>query len=364
MRTQHLLIYLLYILPAAIPCHLFAQKTTAQQVKVDIYRLERQDSCMVLDMSVDLTQVRMTPDCTVFLVPVLRSDSDSLSLAPIMLNGPQSDRMYRRQRALGTQPEQLYKKPYLVLREGEHALPAVGYRNRLPYAGWMEKADLSMRSIPCDCDSRLQPFRVEIARIPPVQVVMKDTVFVRDTVYMSMKKTPVWKETTEYKGYRADIYFPGGSSEIIPEHDLNREAWRQFNKEVDALQSRSGNTLLGITATGYASPEGRFEKNDTLARHRALILKSYLERTYSDMYIEIRTAWVAESWDDLAEMVTASQLAEKEEILDILGNTTDTETRKSKLKSLSGGRVWAYMTKEFFPRLRRVSCRIDYMKTE
>lgn len=362
--TNKLLTAFSVCLWAMLPDNLWGQMPSAQPVAVDIYRLERQDSCMVLDMSVNLSRVRIIPDCTVFLVPVLRSGSDSLELASLMLNGPQSDRMYRRKRALGYQLERLSEKPYLVLREGEHPLPAVSYRARVPYTDWMAKAELLLRDVPCDCDARLQPVRVEISRIPPVQVVLKDTVLVHDTIYMSAKKTPVWKETTEYKGYRADIYFPGGSFEIIPEHTLNREAWWKFNQEVNSLQARKGNTLLGITVTGYASPEGSYEMNENLAHRRARILKTYLEQHSPDMYIEIRTAWVAENWDELEEMVAASQLPEREEILEIIRNTAAPEARKAKLKILAGGRVWAILLKEYFPKLRRVSCRIDYLKTE
>ena len=349
---------------AMLPGSLWGQNSSAQPVAVDIYRLERQDSCMTLDMSVDLSRLRIIPDCTVFLVPVLRGGSDSLELAPLMLNGPQSDRMYRRKRALGYQPEQLAQKPYLILREGEHPLPAINYRARLPYAGWMAGAELLLRDVPCDCDARLQPIHVEVARIPPVRVVLRDTVILRDTVYMSVKKVPVWKETTEYKGYRADIYFPGGSFEIIPEHELNREAWWKFNEEVSSLQAREGNTLLGITVTGYASPEGSYGMNENLARRRAQMLKSYLEGNFRGRYVEIGTAWVAENWEDLVEMVGASPLPEREKILDIIRNTTDPEARKVKLKGLSGGKVWTTLLEEYFPKLRKVSCRIDYLKTE
>lgn len=362
--TNKFLIVLSVYLWAILPGSLWGQTPSAQPVAVDIYRLEQQDSCMVLDMSVNLSRVRIIPDCTVFLVPVLRSGSDSLELAPLMLNGPQSDRMYRRKRALGYQLERLSEKPYLILREGEHPLPAVSYRARLPYADWMAKAELLLRDVPCDCDARLQPIHTAVNKIPPVQVIVRDTVILHDTIYMSAKKTPVWKETTEYKGYRADIYFPGGSFEIIPEHYLNREAWWKFNQEVSSLQARNGNTLLGITVSGYASPEGSYEINESLARRRAQILKTYLEQHSPDMYIEIRTAWVAEDWDELEKMVVASQLSEREKILDIIRNISDSETRKAKLKILAGGRVWATLLKEYFPKLRRVSCRIDYLKTE
>lgn len=347
-----------------LPGCLSAQELCAQPVHVDIYRLERQDSCMVLDMSVNLSRVRIVPDCTVYLVPVLRLGSDSLELAPLMLNGPQSDRMYRRRKALGYKTESA--EPHLILREGEHALPCVSYRTRFPYAHWMAEAVLSLRDVPCDCDFRMQPFHVEIARIPPVEVVRRDTVIIRDTLYLAerMKKAPVWKEAAQYEGYRADLYFPNGSFAIVPGHYLNKTAWGKFTAEVDSLLAGGGNTLLGITVTGYSSPEADWQMNDRLAKRRAMVLKAYLEQRFRNMFVEIYSGWIAESWDDLTERVSASDMPEKEMIVSIIKNTYDFDEREARLKSLAGGRPWAYMVKHLFPGLRRVSCRIDYLKKD
>lgn len=365
---MQMLKYLLNILSAflliMLPGTLSGQECSAQPVKVDIYRLERQDSSMVLDISVDLSQVRIIPDCTVYLVPVLRCGSDSLELAPLMLNGPQSDRMYRRRRALGYNAERVNAEPYLILREGEHPLPCVSYRACFSYADWMGKAEIGLRSVPCDCDFRLQPLRVEIARIPPVEVIVRDTLIIRDTLYLAKEDAPVWKEAAEYKGYCADIYFPNNSFTILPDHYLNRKAWSRFTAEVDSLLTRSGNTLLGIIVTGYSSPEGDYQKNDGLARQRTMALKDYLERKFRNLYVEFHTGRIAESWDDLTERIAASDMPEKEAVLSIIRDTYGFDEREAKLKNLSGGKPWAYMVENFFPLLRRASCRIDYLKTE
>jgi len=109
-----------------------------QPVRTEVYRLERLDSVLLVDLAVDLTGVHLAPDCTVYLFPLLASENtgDSLSLPPIVLNGPQSDLMYRRRRALGTTSGLEKITPYTVLREGDHALPRIHYRTEVPYAAW------------------------------------------------------------------------------------------------------------------------------------------------------------------------------------------------------------------------------------
>lgn len=340
------------------------QGNPLQVVRALLYRLERQDSCMVLDMNIDLHEVRLIPDCTVYLYPWLRNGADSLMLAPVMLNGPQSDLMYRRRKALGTVEQVEKLPPYVVLREGDHPLPRVNYyRADIPYHAWLDSATVVLHSESYNADARLAPLRMETEKIPPVVVV--DTIIIHDTLRIEKEvvKQPVKKETViEHAGYRADIYFPVGGMKILPEHELNREAWHTFVSELDSLRMRGGNIVLGITVIGYSSPEGSYASNDRLAKRRAEALKNFLSTQYNSDIVEIRTEWVAEDWDRLAQFVRSSNMRDKYVVLDIIENVDIFKGREEKLKALSGGNTWRYMLKEYFPKLRCASCRIGYLK--
>lgn len=356
---------------------LHAKDNPAQLIRALIYRMERADSCLVLDMNMDLRDVRLAPDCTVYIIPRIFSGSDSLDLPPVMLNGPQSDLMYRRRKALGKFIEPTPYEPYAVLRESGHDLPVINYRkDDIGFQPWMEKADITLYYKSYNSDDRMNPIKAEFERIPPVVIVKTDTLIIRDTIriekkadrpmYMPVAAAPVVekkKETViEHAGYRADIYFPVGGMKILPEHELNREAWHAFVSEIDSLRSSGKNTVMGITVTGYSSPEGSYQSNDIVAKRRALALKKFLETKYNSTLIEIRTEWIAEDWDRLADMVRASGMADKDKVLDIIENTDIFKGREIKLKALSGGKTWTYMLKEYFPKLRCASCRIGYVK--
>lgn len=355
---------------------LHAKDRPSQLIRALIYRLERADSCMVLDMNVNLRDVKLAPDCTVYLIPRIFSGSDSLDLPPIMLNGPQSDLMYRRRKALGKFIEPTPYEPYAVLRESGHDLPVINYRkDDIAFLPWMEQADITIYYKSYNSDDRLVSIRAEFERVPPVIVVKTDTLIQRDTIRIEKPiDRPVYvqaaapvvekkKETViEHAGYRADIYFPVGGMKILPEHDLNKEAWHTFVSEIDSLRAATGNTVLGITVTGYSSPEGSYQGNDVIAKRRALALKKFLETKYNSTLVEIRTEWIAEDWDRLADMVRVSELADKDRILDIIENVDIFKGRENRLKALSGGKTWAYMLKEYFPKLRCASCRIGYLK--
>lgn len=355
---------------------LHAKDNPAQLVRALIYRMERADSCLVLDMNVDLREVRLAPDCTVYIIPRIFSGNDSLDLPPIMLNGPQSDLMYRRRKALGKFIEPTSCEPYVVLREGDHPLPVVNYRKAdIEFRSWMEQADIMIYYRSYNNDDRLVPIRAEFERVPPLVVVKTDTLVIHDTIRIEKKiERPMYvqapapvpekkKETViEHAGYRADIYFPVGGMKILPEHELNREAWHAFVSELDSLRAATGNTVLGITVTGYSSPEGGYEANDRIAKRRAEALKSFLGTKYNSTLVEIRTEWIAEDWDRLTELVRASDMEDKDKVLDIIDRVDIFRGRENRLKALSGGKAWAYMLKEYFPKLRCASCRIGYLK--
>lgn len=345
---------------------LHAQESAFQVVRTLLYRLERRDTRLVLDMNVDLHGVSLIPDCTVYLYPWLLGGADSLMLAPVMLNGPQSDLMYRRRKALGTVSKAEKLPPYVVLREGDHPLPCVNYhRTDIPYQPWMDSARVVLRDESYNADARLVPFRLVTEKVPPVVIVKTDTLVIHDTVRVEKQvvKQPVRKETIiEHAGYRANIYFPVGGMKILPDHELNREAWNTFVSELDSLRLRGGNIVLGITVTGYSSPEGGYQANDRIAKRRAQALKSFLDTKYNSDLVEIRTEWVAEDWDGLAQLVRASDMPDKYKILDIIDNVDIFKGREIKLRALSGGRPWAYMLREYFPKLRCASCRIGYLK--
>ena len=51
-----------------------------QPVRTEVYRLERLDSVLLVDLAVDLTGVHLAPDCTVYLFPLLASENTGVGL--------------------------------------------------------------------------------------------------------------------------------------------------------------------------------------------------------------------------------------------------------------------------------------------
>ena len=116
-----------------------------------------------------------------------------------------------------------------------------------------------------------------------------------------------------------------------------------------------------IVIQSGASPDGTNQANERLSQRRADSVASYICRHASipDAYVEKQAIGIA--WERLRRQVAASDMAHREEVLDILDNTPlwsfDKQgrvigSRKKALMDLRGGVPYRYMYQHLFPDLR------------
>ena len=116
--------------------------------------------------------------------------------------------------------------------------------------------------------------------------------------------------------------------------------------------------LEKVVIRSYASPIGTNKANERLTVARAEVLKDSI-RKYADLpesQIELRSEGIA--WPMLHEMVAASQMPARDEVLRIIEETPVfvfnaagkiVDGRKKQLMDLEGGVPYKYMEREFFP---------------
>lgn len=149
----------------------------------------------------------------------------------------------------------------------------------------------------------------------------------------------------------------------------NRTQLERFLKSTG--KAMKDGSIDKIVIRSYASPDGSSKANERLAAGRAEELKAYLVREgdIPPALIEHHAEGIA--WDRLREMVAASDMQHKEEVLEILDNTPvwvhDSEgnitgSRKQQLMDLNGGRTYNYMLENFFPDLRNSSNAALYLR--
>lgn len=152
-----------------------------------------------------------------------------------------------------------------------------------------------------------------------------------------------------------------GSSRVLPSYGGNAVELGKLDKFLRATLADTLVSIKGISIIGYASIDGIYMHNDELSRVRAEGFALYLRQRYSGLLsYPVRTAHVAEDWEGLKKLVSASSLGEKELVLSIINYVGIFEGRKKQLMELAGGAIYRDMQRNYFPLLRRVRVSVKY----
>lgn len=156
------------------------------------------------------------------------------------------------------------------------------------------------------------------------------------------------------------LYFRRGYSTLDAAFRGNGQRLEAFVERVEGLREDSTLHLRRIRIEAGASPEGGTAANRRLAAHRAERIRTCLAArlTSCEGLFEVRSRGI--DWEGLTELVAASAMPYREEVLSILRGMPEwvvergrvVDGRKRRLGMLHGGRAWRYMEERLFPELR------------
>ena len=123
-------------------------------------------------------------------------------------------------------------------------------------------------------------------------------------------------------------------------------------QEVRALQN--------IEISAYASPDGDYKFNEKLAEKRQDASSKYLKKELKKikMDAEVNTKFTAEDWAGFQELVSKSNLQDKEVILRVLSMYQDPEEREQQIRNMSS--VFTEIAEGILPELRRARLIVKY----
>jgi hypothetical protein len=149
------------------------------------------------------------------------------------------------------------------------------------------------------------------------------------------------------------VFFRLGEKQLDLGYMNNGKSLDVLIKDLNALAADSNYIVSKLRIVGVASPDGRSEAiNIDLAQRRAESIKSYIAPRVNLPSSRIEIEDKGENWEGLRELVAASYMPGKKEVLRIIDGVTDRDRRKSRLMFLQGGVPYKYMLKNFFPGLR------------
>lgn len=144
------------------------------------------------------------------------------------------------------------------------------------------------------------------------------------------------------------FYYDYNSSTFKPGTKLNREAIKALTDRLN-----SGEPLTGFDIQAWASPEGEFQLNNNLANDRANSADKAIKNQLKKLKLkakdyEFTPKGNGPDWDKFMELVENSNIADKDQILRVIRNSSN---REQEIKNMIN--VYPELEKDILPLIRR-----------
>ncbi len=150
------------------------------------------------------------------------------------------------------------------------------------------------------------------------------------------------------------IYYFAKDSDVVRNNDLTKAARKALNEKINA-----GEEVKGFRIEGWASPEGELDHNNGLADDRAAAaqkdIKAQMKKAKKDAKnYEFNAKGNGPDWDKFVELVQASNLADKDAIVNNINKSSD---REQTIKEMIA--IYPELENEILPLIRRAEVYID-----
>lgn len=321
-----------------------AQRILNGQIEIKDLNIARNEGNLFLSMRMDVTALDVKSDEEIILTPALKSSEETfVNLPAVRING--RNRYYHHLRN-----DKLADEPYFY-RTGK--VDEIHYQAMTPYAEWMDNASVVMGEDLCGCCSELLMNNDDLL----TQLDMAPKVFEPLFVYVQPEVETV--KTRNVKG-SAFIDFPVNQTVIYPEYRNNPSELKKIQQTIDVVKNDPDTKITAISIKGYASPEGSYANNTRLAKGRTEALKKYVQELYHFDPSIFTTTYEPEDWEGLERYVEASDLADKEGILDLIAGDEEPDRKDASIKRRYPD-TYAFLLKNCYPALRHSDYTVEYI---
>lgn len=135
-------------------------------------------------------------------------------------------------------------------------------------------------------------------------------------------------------------------------NELNKGELKDWKDRVKQA-SDAKNQNVSVEVSAYASPDGGVSLNEALAERREANTTRYLKGELSKRKIDVPVGahYTAQDWEGFKELVSKSNLQDKDLVLRVLSMYSDPEQREREIKNIST--VFRSLADEILPQLRR-----------
>lgn len=143
--------------------------------------------------------------------------------------------------------------------------------------------------------------------------------------------------------------------------EINSTQMKDFTATLQDVKADTKNKALeNVEVSAYASPDGGLDLNDRLAAQRQKNAQTHVNKVLKKNKVEttVDTKYTAEDWEGFQELVSASNIPDKDLILRVLSMYKDPEVREREIKNISA--AYAELAEEILPQLRRARLTLNY----
>lgn len=313
------------------------------QVTIGNESVCRQKSNVVVTFDVISLPKSLKNNYKMVITPYLSNGTDTMRLPQVEVYGKVRYKRERQEASLlgngnWTLPERA------IFEGGKYA-----YRVITPYKPWMRTAafavDKRIVGCGCDCYDSTQELTDNVV-IPPLTPIV-EPVEQQAEKYEVSEVHKRWEFERELR-----VFFPVAKTGLNENLYDNKVVLDCIIRGILEIEKMECLRLNEVEITGFASPEGELKFNILLGEKRAEALREYVENKVKGLgHAKFHLVNGEENWEGLCGMVAESNLEYKREVLDIIDQKKGNE-RKNALRKLDGGRVYKYILRHFYPRLR------------
>lgn len=143
--------------------------------------------------------------------------------------------------------------------------------------------------------------------------------------------------------------------------ELNSQTVKDFIATLKNIKNDEQSLVLNnIEVSAYASPDGAWELNEKLAAKRGNVSEDYVnsQLKQTSLYTDVEMRYTAEDWEGFQELVSQSNLQDKEVILRVLSMYQDPEQREKEIQNVAI--IYKELADAVLPELRRARMVINY----
>ena len=313
----------------------FTLNTVGQNTDlIDISHIQLGKNDDFVYLSFDVTVGRNSAKEYKLITPTIKGESESKDFASIGIESRRAQLISMR-----NANKNIYTYTY---NNGESFI----YADSIMYEDWMNGGKLVLNfvdNICCQIANAYSEVKINKIDLP------------ENTKTASPKSvTPTWNTVANNNV----IYFAQGKADLEYRFLDNSKFLDEISDILSGIMSGAENQLISIEITGNASPEGIYLSNIQLSCERAIAVKNRLMENIPELNDSMFALnCKGEDWDGLLSMILASDMQYKDEVLDIIKNTTMDDggtTRKNALKKLKNGIPYKFMMDYLYPELRNV----------